>query len=233
MRTDWLTYSLAVFAALCLAAAPGAFAFGEYDFLIPNGSVNSCDNCHGGDGSMYGDFGDNGNVWDDQLAMLDSDGDGFTNGDELLDPAGTWREGDPDPGDLSWVTNPDYASSHPPTGVRIEVPSTSLSQGDLFYADLTLNNADGAKTGVPLVFALEVGGQFWFWPSWSHYDGISGFDYQIQGTLPQGATKISGIPSFSWPDTGGASGSFQLYGAMLTPDLTALDGQLGSVAVAF
>ena len=32
-----------------------------------------------------------------------SDGDGFTNGQELQDPDGTWSTGNPNPGDVSKV----------------------------------------------------------------------------------------------------------------------------------
>ena len=40
------------------------------------------------------------------MAKLDSDGDGKTNGQELGDPNGVWRSGQPNPGVLSSVTNP-------------------------------------------------------------------------------------------------------------------------------
>ncbi len=68
--------------------------------MMPNGSVNRCSNCHfnpGGGGSRNS-FGEevNGLVsrggreefWDAILAALDSDGDGFTNGQELGDEDG-------------------------------------------------------------------------------------------------------------------------------------------------
>jgi hypothetical protein len=40
------------------------------------------------------------------LAGEDSDGGGVDNGDELLDPDGTWNPGDADPGDPDNVLNP-------------------------------------------------------------------------------------------------------------------------------
>ncbi len=36
--------------------------------------------------------------WGPALAALDSDGDGFTNGEELQDPNGTWEVGSAAPG---------------------------------------------------------------------------------------------------------------------------------------
>lgn len=102
---------------------------------IPNGSVNNCANCHvdpqgGGPRNAFGqmvgtDFltgagfvGDV--VWGPELAKLDADGDGFTNGEELGDPDGSWAIGDAAPGDPGAVTKPWDAESHPP---EKEVPT--------------------------------------------------------------------------------------------------------------
>ena len=52
--------------------------------------------------------------WGLELAALDSDGDGFTNGEELGDPDGTWQEGDAAPGDPAAITHPGDPDSHPP-----------------------------------------------------------------------------------------------------------------------
>jgi len=85
---------------------------------IPNGSKFNCQNCHinEGGGGAKNDFGtqvgnnylDNGGdvIWGSELAGLDADQDGSTNGQELEDPDGEWEMGDSDPGDQSLVTNP-------------------------------------------------------------------------------------------------------------------------------
>src|SRR5262245_6914044 len=92
---------------------------------IPNGNVYYCGGCHESghtfsDGSppvpstpvhgnaMQGPFGSTTPIktWTLDLANQDSDGDGFTNGEELQDPDGTWAIGKPDPGDVSFVSNP-------------------------------------------------------------------------------------------------------------------------------
>jgi len=94
---------------------------------IPNGGKFDCLNCHTtGGGSDLNPFGLDvfnsyltsknsvGNViWNAGLAALDSDKDGFTNGQELLDPAGEWRVGNPDPGNPNNVGNPGSANSTP------------------------------------------------------------------------------------------------------------------------
>ena len=100
---------------------------------IPNGGVNKCANCHinpagGGARNVFGQEvensfltvpGSQGHVqWGPELAGLDSDGDGFTNGEERQDPSGAWKPGDPAPGDQSLVTLPGDSTSHPnPTAV--------------------------------------------------------------------------------------------------------------------
>ena len=60
--------------------------------------------------------------WGPQLAALDSDGDGFTNGEELQDPNGEWTEGMANPGDPALVTAPGDSNSKP----------TATSVTDLF-----------------------------------------------------------------------------------------------------
>ena len=78
---------------------------------VPNGSAASCNTCHtAGGGSPLNPFGleivtnfltasgPAGDViWGPELAALDSDGDGASNGAELGDPEGTWMVGDPAP----------------------------------------------------------------------------------------------------------------------------------------
>ena len=91
---------------------------------VPNGSKFSCLTCHNGTGGPRNPFGleiqsqflnpvsSSGMVvWEIDLAQLDSDGDGATNGSELLDPDGEWRAGDDDPGETDNVTNPGDDSS--------------------------------------------------------------------------------------------------------------------------
>ena len=58
-------------------------------------------------------------VWGPELAAIDSDGDGFTNGEELGDPEGTWVIDDPNP-EVDEVFLPGDADSHPsePTAVK-------------------------------------------------------------------------------------------------------------------
>jgi len=91
---------------------------------MPYGSKYSCDACHkNGGGSARNPFGldveslvtPNGHetFWGPELAALDSDGDGFTNGEELQDPNGLWTEGSANPGDPTLVTHPGSPDDFP------------------------------------------------------------------------------------------------------------------------
>jgi len=80
---------------------------------VPNGNVNACTTCHLPDPApksantqMKLDFYAANKTWTLALANMDSDSDGFTNGEELQDFAGTWAIGQLDPGDANAVSNP-------------------------------------------------------------------------------------------------------------------------------
>ena len=98
--------------------APEVRAHSRYVGEIPNGAVFTCLNCHvsagGGSRNAFGlAFAANGDLWGTALAGQDSDGDGWSNGAELLDPNGVWRPGQPDPGDSALVANPGSSLSTP------------------------------------------------------------------------------------------------------------------------
>src|SRR6266545_3130696 len=104
-----LAYLFSVHGASALPPSPGK---------VPNGNVYSCQTCHLPDPApksdntqMKLDFLAANKTWTTELANKDSDGDGFTNGEELQDPEGVWAIGKPDPGDVSLVSNPSDPSS--------------------------------------------------------------------------------------------------------------------------
>lgn len=110
--------------ALLIFVSSDAFSRSFRVNQIPNGSKFGCANCHasaGGGGSLnaFGQavgsgFLNGDNVdWKKALADLDSDGDGFTNGEELQDANADWNIGMADPGDLDKVANPGDPESKP------------------------------------------------------------------------------------------------------------------------
>lgn len=102
---------------------------------LPNGDVKRCQTCHtSANNGTLNPFGQQiesaylvppgalGEVqWGEELASLDADGDGRSNGAELNDPAGSWASGDPSPGNRDLVTHPGTPDPSPPQ----EVPSLS------------------------------------------------------------------------------------------------------------
>ena len=118
---------------------------------IPNGFIHSCGSCHvnprgGGPRTGFGQAvsqlvprGGRQTFWGPDLAALDSDGDGISNGAELLDPDGLWSVGAPAPGDRSKVTNPGDPNDP-------EVPSLSQFRRADFNADGQINIADAIGT---------------------------------------------------------------------------------------
>lgn len=114
--------------------------------LIPHGEVNRCDNCHatsfernafGRDVRPLVTVGGIEEFWGPELAALDSDGDGRTNGEELQDPFGLWRLDDPLPGDPLLVTNPG----------AVDAPPQQFRRGD--------PNADGIIEVTDAIAVLE------------------------------------------------------------------------------
>ena len=125
---------------------------------LPNGTTYRCLNCHmsiAGDGPLN-PFGQDVSakflnskgdvVWGPELANLDSDGDGYTNGQELQDPEGKWEIGDSDPGKPNLVTLPGDSTSKPlklsigefdiisKNGENVLISTNSSSQGQLIIS---------------------------------------------------------------------------------------------------
>ena len=111
---------------------------------IPNGSKFSCLNCHGDNKASYNtDFGSDarnylipGGTISTQhvdwapLCPLDSDRDGWTNGQELGDPDCVWVKGDAKP--LGLLTNPGvYESAPAPVCGSGKLEANEECDGDL------------------------------------------------------------------------------------------------------
>lgn len=112
---------------------------------IPNGPINTCSNCHvdpngGGIRNSFGKtveakFLDNsGNVlWGPQLASLDSDGDGLTNGQELQDPLGVWLPEQQPPLIVGKVSRPGVASDRNTIQLKLQFTGMGPHVGQTLY----------------------------------------------------------------------------------------------------
>lgn len=152
-----LGYIVAGLLLLTYGFAGTSYARAQRPAQIPNGSQFSCANCHvnpggGGSRNAFGQVvessflngsGASASVnWNAQLAALDSDGDGASNGTELGDPDG---DGVPTAGVT--VTNPGDASSVPQIQNRAPVLGTigtqSVLEGQALTFVVTASDQDG------------------------------------------------------------------------------------------
>jgi hypothetical protein len=124
---------------------------------VPHGSNFSCNTgLTNGVGSPLNAFGlvveskvtPNGteSLWTPELAALDSDGDGFTNGEELQDPNGSWIEGTPNPGNATLVTNPGDANS---------IPTSIFDESNVFTFQLAQNYPNPFNPSTSIRYELK------------------------------------------------------------------------------
>lgn len=139
---------------------------------VPHGSKYSCNTCHiSGGGSPRNPFGldvetrvtpgGHENFWGPELAALDSDGDGFTNGEELQDPNGLWTEGSSNPGDQALVTHPGNPDDFP---TSVQIVDNELKKFDLynnypnpFNPSTTIRFSIAEASNVKIVIFDQVG----------------------------------------------------------------------------
>lgn len=156
----------AVLAAAMAVPALDGFARSFRVNMVPNGAVLQCNTCHtSGGGSPRNSFGlavqalvspgGREEFWGPELAMMDSDGDGATNGEELQDPDGTWESGSPDPGDASLVTAPGDPNSVPAQEGGIGMPEDFgvAPRTDTIYVNTPpdeINNGNTESLGVAI-----------------------------------------------------------------------------------
>ncbi len=136
-------------------------------FRIPNGTVNSCLNCHvtsnGGPRNPFGLAveakigGTPADVafWDASLAAADSDNDGFTNGQELGDPDGDFAN----IGSPSLVTNPGNPASKPAVNTAPSFTSSAITTAAIATA-YSYTAAATDSEGHSITFSKASG------PSW-------------------------------------------------------------------
>ncbi len=112
-------------------------------------------------------------------------------------------------------------TSAPEPGLSVEVISNypEYSSGDEFCIELFIDN-QGPKTNVAKYIALEVHGQFWFWPDWNQTGDEPGSIEQI----PSNSRLQSTVISFEWPeDSGSEQGLFFWAGLFHPQEISLID----------
>jgi hypothetical protein len=150
MKKTILVSSAAILSAIIVDARP------QRVMQVPN-TMNQCSTCHvsnqGGSLNPFGEDVDQtmsqpgpGGVanWQ-ELFSIDSDNDGFTNGQELQDPNGEWTQGSPNPGDPNLVTAPGDANSFPSSvkevikGFKLIIAGGQIQLVSEGYQDLNMD----------------------------------------------------------------------------------------------
>lgn len=186
--TLWLVLVVGV-----LSWSTQADAFGYRANQYPNGPARSCNGCHIAPGGPRNAFGldvqatlNGGNVNWQALFALDSDGDGFTNGEELNDAFGDWSQGDAHPGELS---DPASEFSFPALVGNAPVAddvTVETNEDSAYTGQLAAFDADGDTLSYRLVDAPTHGslaldpetGQYVYTPDANYY-GTDSFTFQV------------------------------------------------------
>ena len=167
--------------------------------LIPHGNAFSCLACHTSPPQLnaFGkDFSNNKRAWSAALAGKDSDGDGFTNGAELLDPNGTWTVSSPNPGNANLVSNPGDKSSVPAAQAATPTPTataTPLPQPSPTPVISTPTPVPGTGAILQAVMVNEFDKSTLQENGWAEIPG--GFDGAAAGSISIETALASKIPS--------------------------------------
>jgi serine protease len=140
--------------------------------------------------------------------------------------------------DASPPTTPTPTPAPTPTpgagfeGVQLVLPANNFGAGDEFWLRADVSQPAGSADTLPLVVLLDAGipGTYWFWPSWVQYPP----DIDMGTvTFPPETQSVSIIDPFTWPVGAGSGNGIWFYGALLSPDMTTILGDLGSVSFSF
>lgn len=133
------------------------YAESGWELKIPNGQKNTCMNCHftldGGDNNAFGiSFKNAGKRWTKTLSQIDSDGDTFTNGQELQDPTGIWTAASGNAfGDPTLVTLPGNVNDFP-SGVEIVTDQfISLAYPNPVFENTTFEISNISSNGLEIL----------------------------------------------------------------------------------
>ncbi len=117
-------------------------------------------------------------------------------------------------------------AENPVLGVTLNMSDTNLVPGDICFLDAIIENPDAPKTNVPLFVLLDVFGTYYSAPEWQDINEHLSY-YTLD--LDTGRTVQEVLPAFYWPEDVGSAEGLKFYGAMTTPDMTELLGEMDTV----
>lgn len=98
------------------------------------------------------------------------------------------------------------------TGVKLSMPRTHYSGGDRCWLDVFIyNNSDETLRDVLLFCLMEVGGNFWYYPSWS-----TTTNWQALDAVKPGSQQMLLLAPFYWPSGLSTGGPVTFYSALTT-----------------
>jgi hypothetical protein len=113
----------------------------------------------------------------------------------------------------------------PPTSVEIIVNSAHPQPGGEFYAALEICNGSTGEAAYRLLLALEIYGQYFFYPSWSPY--LDSQEYSV----PPCSCVTFVLFDFVWPEEAAWFPPFCFYSALADLGLAKLYGDIDSVCL--
>ena len=118
-------------------------------------------------------------------------------------------------GGLAWWEN------QPHVGVDLSMPAHQFTPGSPCNLTASIYNQCPDYSGqLPMFIALEAGGYFWFYPTWT-----DDLQYTMVNVTP-GSKNMTIIDSFLWPTGTGSASGIHFYGLFTKPDFSALMGDI-------
>ncbi|MBN1296014.1 hypothetical protein JXA80_04490 [bacterium] len=114
-----------------------------------------------------------------------------------------------------------FLADHPAEpALQLALNAGFYEPGDPFLLTVRLVNPYGETLAGTLFLALEVGGLYWFWPSWTQYPG--GMDSQVV-QVPMFDVWAESILDFSWPEVAGPGPVICFFAAAVDSEGQLLD----------
>jgi len=117
-------------------------------------------------------------------------------------------------------------------GVELSMPAHYFSPGDPCGLVAEICNPGLPLPATLLVAVLDVGGHYFFYPSWREYSGAD-IDYEVLAEVGSGLTSRTLIPAFMWPTGAGAADDLAFFAALIHSDTAVLVGTMGSWTFGF